>query len=80
MSHKSDLQSIISECCSEVLFTYNGKRAGVTSIVNNYIPLFQAWYGQDTKEYSTVDALMSDPFFDGKTLAELAEVVEFSYA
>ena len=78
MSNKQDLLSVISECYSDLFFSFNGKSAGVTSTVSNYVPLFQVWYGQDTKEYSNIDDLMADPFFDGKTLVELEDVVDFT--
>ena len=63
---------------NDVEFIYNGKRSGVTSEVHDYIPTFTMWYGNKEKEYSDIDEVMSDKFFDGKSLAEIAEIAEYT--
>lgn len=63
---------------NDVEFIYNGKRSGVTSEVYDSIPTFSVWYGEKEKEYSDIDEVMSDKFFDGKSLAEIAEIVEYT--
>lgn len=77
---KERIQKIISDCCNDVFFIYNGKKSGITSTVKNSIPTFQVWYGEKTKEYKDIDSVMSDNFFDGKSLNELLETVKFSFA
>lgn len=77
---KDKIKKIISDCCDDVFFTYNGKKSGITSTVENSIPTFQVWYGEKTKEYKDIDSVMSDNFFDGKSLDELSETVNFSFA
>ena len=72
-----ELRAIIAGCCNDVLFVYNGVQSGITSEVKNYVPVFRAWYGEKTKEYSNIDILMSDSFFGGKSLAGLVGIVEF---
>lgn len=72
-----ELRAIIVGCCNDVLFVYNGVQAGITSEVKNYVPMFRAWYGEKTKEYSNIDILMSDSFFGEKSLADLVGIVEF---
>ena len=63
---------------SDLSFSYHGKRAGVTSIVEDGWPTFTSWFGNAMKEYHNVDAVIADKFFDGKSLADLlAEGVEF---
>lgn len=72
------LKKVISDCCNDVTFEYNGKKSGITSEVKDYIPTFQAWHGDQVKEYSNVDILMSDRFYSGKSLRQLAkENIEF---
>ncbi len=61
----------------EVWFQYHGKPAGVMVEVWNKIPKYTALYGDDEKIHSDVDELMNDPFFDGQSLNDLADVVEF---
>ena len=77
---KDKLLKIISDCCNDILFTYNGKDSGITSTVANYQPTFQAWHGNDVKEYDNVDDVMNDKFYSGKSLVELIVVVEFTFA
>ena len=77
---KNKIKKIISDCCNDVLFIYNGKKSGITSTVKNSIPTFQVWYGEKTKEYNDIDSVMSDNFFDGKSLNDLSETVNFSFA
>ena len=72
------LFQIIRECVNEVVFVYNGKKSGVTAEVEDSVPTFQVWHGDETKEYRTADEVMNDPFYSGKSLNELAdEGVEF---
>ena len=59
-------------------FIYNGKQSGVTSEVRDYIPTFTMWYGEKEREYSEIDEVMGDKFFDGKSLEEIAEIVEYT--
>ena len=79
MSRK-ELKDIISDCCNDVVFDYNGRKSGVTSEVKNYVPTFQAWHGSKVKEYDNVDDVMNDKFYSGKSINDLIEVVEFTFA
>ena len=74
------LKNIIAECCNDVLFTYNGKKSGVTAEVEDSVPTFQVWHGSDIKEYSDVDVLMADKFFSGKSLNDLADELIAMYS
>ena len=71
------ITTVISDCCNDLYFTYNGKKSGVTSEVYNSVPLFQSWHGDKTKEYVSVEALMNDKFFSGRSIADLVGEVEF---
>lgn len=73
----NELKKIISDCCNDVTFSYNGMDSGVTSEMKDYIPTFQVWHGESTKEYNDVEKVMSDKFYSGKSLNELADVVKF---
>lgn len=77
---RQELKNIIADCCNDVMFTYNGKKSGVTSEVHNSIPTFQVWYGSKTKEYDNVDDVMSDKFYDGKSINDLMNDVKFTFA
>lgn len=66
-----ELTNIIENCVNDIVFQYNGKQCGVTSEVHNYVPTFQVWYGENTKEYSHVEDVITDKFYNDKSLAEL---------
>lgn len=76
----TELKNIISGCCNDVLFVYNGKRSGVTAEVHDSVPLFQVWHGTFVKEYTKVADLMEDKVFSGKSIKDLADTVEFTIA
>ena len=77
---RDNLLNIISECCNDVLFTYNGKASGVTSTVVNYVPTFQVWHGDETKEYDNIDDVMDDKFYSGKSISDLIGKATFTFA
>lgn len=77
---QSELTQIIKECCNDVLFIYNGKKSGVTSTVEDSVPTFQVWHGDNIKEYNTVEDVMSDPFYSGKSINDLIGTVDFTFA
>lgn len=71
---KAELKDIIEGCCNDVIFTYLGKPSGITSEVENYIPTFQVWHGEEMiKDYHNIDDVMNDPFYSGKSLNELID-------
>lgn len=76
---KAELKQIIQDCCNDVLFVYNQKNSGITSDVKEYVPTFHVWHGTESKDYSNVDELMSDPFFSGKSINELISEIEFIF-
>lgn len=73
---KDELKQIIADCCNDIVFSYNNKPSGITSEVVDYIPTFQAWHGEDTREYGSIDDVMNDPFYSGKSLNDLAEKID----
>lgn len=72
-----ELADILREWVNDVTFTLGDIRCGITATVENCIPTYQAWCGDQIKEYSDVDELMKDEFFLGKSLKELAENTMF---
>lgn len=74
------IKDIIAGCCNDVWFAYNGKPSGVTSEVEDSIPTFQVWHGDDIKYYSTVEEVVTDKFYSGKSIEDLVGVVEFDFS
>ncbi|MBP3656101.1 MAG: hypothetical protein J6K32_05315 [Clostridia bacterium] len=73
----TELRQLILDCCNDVVFTFNGKRSGISSEVQDYQPTFFVWHGADSKQYSNVDVMLQDTFFSGKSIADLIELIEF---
>lgn len=76
---RTELKNIISECINDMIFTYNGKPSGVTATVKDYVPNFQAWHGDKVKEYSTIDQVMEDKFYSGKSIDDLMGILDFTF-
>ena len=75
---KDDVKRIIVDCCNDIVFFYNGMDSGVTSEVINYTPSFQAWHGDNTKVYGSIDDVMNDKFYSGKSLNDLVENIDIN--
>jgi hypothetical protein len=71
-----DFIRIINDCCNDVSFSFNGKSAGIIPEVNNYKKTYHVWHGDKTKDYSNVDDVMKDDFFDGCSLREIYSKVQ----
>lgn len=72
------LKEIILSCVNDVYFVFNNKKCGISSQVNNYVPIYESWYGNEMKEYSNVDDLLNDLFFDGKRITDIIQDLEIS--
>jgi hypothetical protein len=66
-----DFINMIDECCNDVTFSFHGKTAGIIPEVRNYIKTFHVWYGDETRDYSTVQDIMTDRIFDGHSLQDI---------
>lgn len=79
MSEEEVLMETVAECCNDIIFSYKGVQAGITSEVHEFVPTYQVWYGESTKEYSEVEEVFSDKFYDGKSIKDLIGEVEFTF-
>ena len=64
----------ISELCTLFAFDYNGRSYGVDPYSKESFSLFVADGGAE-KTVSSIDDVMNEPFFDGKSLSEIAEEI-----
>lgn len=73
----AEIRARIEECVSHLTFLYNGKDGVIDPY---YVPGKGHFYPMcyDGKEtvVRTVDEVMDLPFFDGRTLTEIAEKLE----
>ena len=74
----NDLRNLLLAGYNDIDFVVNSKQSGVFSNVHNSKLSFQAWCGDQIKEYDNVDSLMIDEFFDGKSLLYLSNLVEIN--
>lgn len=70
----SELRERILELISHINFTYNGKE-GVIDPFSDHD--FLVGYGDESKEYTSIDDLFSDKFYDGKSLNEICDKIMF---
>lgn len=66
-----DLIEVLGSCYSDLEFTYQGKKCGVIPKVEDSVPSYLAWYGNDEKIYKDLNSLLHDSFFGGKSLIDL---------
>lgn len=69
----NELRDFIVSLCSHVTFDFHGKSCGVDPLAPDQIDL---WCGDDTLTAASVSEAMNTPFFDGKSLNEIADKIE----
>lgn len=74
-----DVRGIIESCFWDLGFEYNGLPSGVTAVVHDSVPEYQAWHGKEIRYYNSVDDVMNDKFYSGKSLYEIADVINYRY-
>lgn len=74
------LIDVLNDCCNDITFSFNGKQSGVMPEVVNYEKRYHVWYGEVNKDYQTVDELISDKFFDGKSIKEIFKELDINVA
>ena len=68
------LREEILSLTRDIQFVYKG----VNGLIMPYSDDdFVLCYGDDDKQYTDIDEVMSDKFFDGKSLNEICESVDF---
>lgn len=71
------IKNRLAECVNAFTFDYHNKRCGVDpygNIVSG--ATFEMWCGDDDKTVYDIDEVMTTPFFDGKSLSEIAIEIE----
>lgn len=75
-----DFVNILDDCCNDITFRYNGKASGIMPEVNNYKKTYHMWHGNREKDYSSIDSLMEDKFFGGRSLREIYNEIDIMVA
>lgn len=58
----------------DIQFEYKGVNGLIMTFSHKR---FVLCYGDDDREYTNIDDVMSDPFFDGKSLNEISQEVKY---
>lgn len=69
----SDLRKWIDSLTQDIDFSYNGKNGSICPISRTNISLC---YDGNTVDVQSVDAVMSTPFIDGKSLNDLCDKLD----
>lgn len=67
------IKTRINEIASHFTFEYKGKNAGVDPFSKDD---FDMWFGDELINVKSIDEVMNDKFFDGKSLTEIADEIE----
>ena len=71
-----DFLAALNDCCNDITFIYNGQNSGIMPEVADFKKTYHMWYGDKDQKYSSVDDLMSYPFFGGQTLRGIFSTVD----
>ena len=70
----AELQSRIESLFSHILFRYQGRDCGIDPTSRTSIDV---WYGEETRNFTSVEEVMRTPFFDGKALQDICDGIDF---
>ena len=68
--NRDDLKKLIDSLTQDVEFDYNGMHGSICPFSRSEI---HVRFGEKTREFKSVDAVMDTPFFGGKALGEIAD-------
>lgn len=67
------LKKKIDSLSSHILFNYKEMSCGIDPLNRNHIDM---WYGNNSITVKSIDRVMSEPFFDGKCLNDIASEIQ----
>ena len=74
---REELLRVLKACCTDVTFDYKGMHCGIFPEVEDGIPTYSTWLGEDkNKDFKSAEELMESPFFFGKSLNDICEQVD----
>lgn len=74
-----ELKRLVLDEANDVYFSYEGKRAGIEQTVADSVATYTMWWGEEVKEYSDFDELLLDGFFNGRSVADILDLVEIEF-
>ena len=79
MKNIDELKNTLTVDYGDVEFSYLGKTAGIEILAKDRVVSYEMWYGDLLNTYDTVDALLDAEMFDGKSLRQIADDVNFFF-
>lgn len=67
------MKNLILSLTQDIEFIYNDVNGSIIPLSHDDISMS---YGDKNKNYKSVDSLLSDPFFNGKSLNDIVEKIE----
>jgi len=74
-----ELRQYVVDETNDFYFDYNGENCGVEQTVKDSYPTYIMWYGDKDKEFHDFNTVVSDKFFDGKSIADLIDTLEIRF-
>lgn len=68
-----EIKDYVGSLVSHITFEYNNKNCGVDPFRKD---CFEMWYGNEVMTATSIDEVLTTPFFEGKSLNEIANVIE----
>lgn len=79
MKRLDELKKALTLEFCDIEFSFHGKNCGVEPIVENSRATYNVWCDNRLETFKSADEVLDSPMFDGKTLREIAEDVDFFY-
>lgn len=67
----------LAEGLSDLEFEYNGVQSVVELEIHDGKRTFQAWNGEEDKCYDDVEEVLSDKFYNGRSIKDIANETDF---
>lgn len=67
------LKARIDELCTHITFEYDGKNCGIDPFSHSH---YDMWYGDEEYIANSIDDVMQIKLFGGKSLTEIADILE----
>ena len=65
------LKQLVVDEANDVYFSYKNVRAGIENTITNGRIIYNVWWGDKEKQYSSFYDVVTDKFYDGKSIMEL---------
>ena len=79
MKRLDELKKALTLEFCDIEFSFHGKDCGIEPIVENSHATYNVWCDDMLKTFKSADEVLDSPMFDGESLREIAEDIDFFY-